>query len=114
MIPKKNKISKKSFPQVMKGKQFPGGYISVTVSPSLSGNMSHITVIIAKKYTKRSVMRNLVKRLIYREIQQKLPQLPYKTLVIMVKKPIHKDILPDLKQETIVVINNIIHFYETH
>lgn len=112
MIPKKNKVPKQAFPGVMKGKQFPGAMVTVIITQSISGNTTHGAVIIAKKYAKKAVMRNLIKRIMFREIQKNMDTLPKKTLVFMVKKAVTQDSLQHFHKEVQHQISTVSTHYE--
>ena len=81
-------------------------FFKLTNSPSISGKTAHFGIIIAKKHVKQAVWRNQLRRLIYTEIRNVLPQLPKKSFIFSVvsgitlsgsKKTNKSDIILDIK-----------------
>ena len=117
------RISKSFFPQVTKGTHFSGGFIKIIVSSPLT-NHSSCAVIVSKKYYKRAVQRNYIRRTIYDLFQKQLRYLPKKTYVVMIIKKIpsetngkkiffnKKEIKNYLEQDMQHVINLIHKKYE--
>jgi ribonuclease P protein component len=112
MISKKNKIQKHYFPKVLKGKRFFGEYGDFIISPSLSEKVVHSGIIISKKYAKKAVTRNFIKRIYYRVFAQFLLQLPIKTIVFMYKKSFTQFNEQKFTQELTRLLTEITLFYE--
>jgi ribonuclease P protein component len=112
MIPQKNKIPKKYFPGVLKGKRFMGDFGDLIISPSLSGKWAQSSIIIGKKYAKKAVTRNILKRQYFRVFAQYISQLPLKTFVYILKKPYSESLESDFPQEITKLIKQVITFYE--
>lgn len=86
MIKKEFRVSKKHFPAVMKGPSINGTYFRATISNSISDEKFNAAVIISKKHAKKSVMRNLIRRSIFRIINENSHILPKKTLIFSMIK----------------------------
>lgn len=95
MIKKEFRVSKKHFPAVMKGPSINGTYFRATISNSISDEKFNCAVVISKKYAKKSVTRNLIRRSVFRVIIENSHLLPKKTLVFsMIKQvPFGKSVL---------------------
>lgn len=88
MIKKEFRIQKKYFPLVLKGPSIQGTYFRVIVSsPILDADFKSV-VIISKKYAKKSIHRNLIRRTVYRVIKENTGKIPKKILVFIMSKPL--------------------------
>lgn len=83
MIKKEFRIPKKYFPTVLKGPSIQGTYFRVVVSSPILDADFKSAVTISKKYAKKSVYRNLIRRTIYRVIRENTEKIPKKTLVFI-------------------------------
>jgi ribonuclease P protein component len=72
----------------MKGPSLNGTYFRVTVSNSISDEKFNAAVVISKKYAKKSVIRNFIRRSIFRIISENSHILPKKTLIFSMIKQI--------------------------
>ena len=91
MIASQYKIPKHAFPAVMKGPSIQGSFFRVITTP-LSGIHPNIAVVIAKKYAKHAVIRNSLKRSVFRTIYPLLSKLPHISVVLFMVKQIPRDV----------------------
>lgn len=113
MIASKYRISKRFFPQVMKGASFSGIYFKAIVSNPIS-NHQNFGVIISKKHLKKAVDRNYTKRVLYQFFQQNVEFFPNKAIVcLMIKKiPENLTIFQEITKDIEIITKNIRKKYE--
>lgn len=89
MLPKKKRIDRKTFLAVLpKTRTDSTPFFTIR---SYKSETPKVSIVISKKIAKTAIQRNYIKRRIYKHISK---DLPYKTIMIFVKKPLeNKDIL---------------------
>ena len=91
MIPSKFRIPKSAFPGVLKGTTINSMFFRVIIS-SHGSNHPKIAAVTSKKHAQTAVIRNRVRRTIYRVAQQKMAKLPLKSIVVMLISPVRPTI----------------------
>lgn len=91
MISSQFKIKKQAFPTVMKGLSIQGLFFRVIITPT-NNIYPNIAVVIAKKYAKHAVIRNSLKRSVFRVTYTLLPKLPHTSIVFLMVKQIPRGV----------------------
>jgi ribonuclease P protein component len=87
MISSLFKIKKGQFPAVMHGIHIHNIYLKVIVSKKIQ-DKTQCSVIISKKFYKKAVHRNYIKRVLYHSFNEIKDSVPKKTYVLLVIKKI--------------------------
>lgn len=91
MISSQFKIKKQSFPTVMRGQSIQGLFFRVIITPTTNTHPS-IAVVIAKKYAKHVIIRNSIKRSVFKVVYKLLSKIPHTSIVFLMVKQIPRDI----------------------
>ncbi len=118
MIPRKNRVPKQYFPVILRNPSRSGVYFRVVVAPEIHKKNNAFSVIIPKKYAKKAVTRNFFRRTAYGVINEYKDQIPKKTFVFIMQKPINtlgiekkydfqqQEVVKDIKNLIIQITNN--------
>ena len=86
MLPKKNKLTREDFKVLSKGRSIHSPYLTLLVYTKTQHNNPKISFVVSKKITKRSVIRNKLKRWGYAIIKDILENIPPNTTSVFFLK----------------------------
>ena len=109
MLPRSNKINTSLFKEVLKkGKTYNFTYFSLKVLKISNGNKSRFASVVPKKFIKKAVLRNLLKRQIFNIINEISDDINDNFVVIIFcKSETNKLSFSELKKEIIFVFKKI-------
>jgi ribonuclease P protein component len=120
MISSKHRIPKGQFPAILKNPSLQGSYFRAVIAPSISGIHPHFAVIIAKKYAKLAVTRNVFRRALFDAISKRLNIFTPVSIIFIMQKPIVYEKTPtgrkyaarELANDADVLLDKVIKKYE--
>ncbi len=116
MIPAKNRIPKKLFPGVMHGLSIPGRFFRVIISRSTPTTFA-VAVVASKKHAPTAVLRNRLRRTVYRIADHHKSDLPNQNIVFLLTTPIKtlktqkEAIFSEIKQDIDQLFQKIVKKY---
>lgn len=99
MLPKKHRITKKEdfYLILKKGERIKGEFFDLIVKPT--NHPFRFGIIVSNKIAKKATVRNMIKRAVRELAREKLKKLKGDYVVVM-KKPVDKDIIQDVVKDT--------------
>lgn len=97
MLPRKKRIPRELFRAILKsGRRFDSKFFSLLITPS---ETARVAVSVSKKVSKKTVVRNKIRRRTYAAVRDLIPALPNKLFLLIAKRNTDKLKGKDLQRE---------------